>query len=355
MTAQYLTESRIKRYRHDSREQTIHDSKCLFLRIPPGAPNSVVRSASWVVRSTHKGKTTRVTVGHWPKVPVEEARRERDKLLGIGSGLGVSVSEAITDYRSLVADGMKSGWQLEPYLKHFDNHCGKRKLATLSTADLSNLVKRYAEDRGSRSAARYLSTLRALFALALEHGSVERNPLLGTTSRVVGYRAQPRERVLSDDEIRQLWDWDHHHTALLRFLLLTGLRISEAQKGRRDGDRWIVPAKYSKNGKEHWVYLTDLALEQLETPFEHSATAVQAWLRRTLDSLEVQPRWTPHDLRRTAITRLNGIGVDPIVVERYVNHTLPKLMATYNQFEYEKERINAANQLAEHIRELLSV
>jgi len=315
----------------------------------------VLRTASWVVRSTHKGKTTRVTVGHWPKMPVEDARRERDKLLGIGSGLGVSVSEAIDDYRKLVADDMKSGWQLEPYLKHFDEQCGKRKLATLTTAELSNLLKRYANERGSRTAARYLSTLRALFALALEHGSVERNPLLGTTSRVVGYRAQPRERVLSDDEVRQLWGWEHHHSALLRFLLLTGLRISEAQKGHRDGTRWIVPARYSKNGKEHWVHLTDLASEQLETPFECSATAVQAWLRRRLDNLNVQPRWIPHDLRRTTITRLNGIGVDPIVVERYVNHTLPKLMATYNQFEYENERIAAAESLSAHVEELINV
>jgi integrase len=161
--------------------------------------------------------------------------------------------------------------------------------------------------------------------------------------------------VLSDDEIRQLWSWEYHHSALLRFLLLTGLRISEAQKGKRDGDRWIVPAEHSKNGKEHWVHLTDLALKQLETPFERSATAVQAWLRRRLDSLNVQPRWIPHDLRRTTITRLNGVGVDPIVVERYVNHTLPKLMATYNKFEYEDERIAAAKSLTVHIEELIDV
>jgi hypothetical protein len=43
------------------------------------------------------------------------------------------------------------------------------------------------------------------------------------------------------------------------------------------------------------------------------------------------------------------------VVERYVNHTLPKLMATYNQFEYENERIAAAESLSAHVEELINV
>ena len=51
---------------------------------------------------------------------------------------------------------------------------------------------------------------------------------------------------------------------LIKFLLLTGLRISEAQGGYVDGNKFRVDD--SKNGKSHWVYLTKLALEQLPLP-----------------------------------------------------------------------------------------
>jgi hypothetical protein len=36
--------------------------------------------------------------------------------------------------------------------------------------------------------------------------------------------------------------------SMWRFLLATGLRISEGYNGHRDGDHWIVPKEHSKTG-----------------------------------------------------------------------------------------------------------
>jgi len=284
----------------------------------------------------------------------DAARKERDRILGIGLGLTTTVAEAIQDYRNLVLDHQRSGWQLETYLKDLEKRTGQRKLATVKKAEYVTLVQRYGKERGVRSSARYLGAVKGMLDLAVESGHLETSPLAGVTSRITGYKPQAKVRVLDDNEIRQLWSWTHANAALLRFLLLTGLRISEAQKGHQDRGRWIIPARISKNSNEHWVHLTPLAKRQLKTPFNVSTTAVQAWVRRHLEKAKVDPRWTPHDLRRTAVTRLNEVGVDPFTAERTIGHMLPTaMMSIYNQATYENERVDAMERLTAHIKEVI--
>jgi integrase len=97
-----------------------------------------------------------------------------------------------------------------------------------------------------------------------------------------------------------------------------------------------VPAKFSKNGREHRVWLSEVALAQLEAhPWEARREAVQKWLTESADG------WTAHDLRRTFSTRNNGMGVPPYVVEKMLNHTFDGVMAVYNHATYDAERRQA--------------
>jgi len=354
MRTEPLTDARIRKIPPSAQEQNIRDSKCLFLRVPVGKLGSRLNSAAWIVRATHDGRTTKSVIGNWPGMNPEAARKERDRILGIGLGLATTVVEGIQNYRELVLDHQRSGWQLEPYLKNLEKHIGTRKLATVKKAEYVTLVQRYGKERGIRSSARYLGAIKGMLDLAVESGHLEISPLAGVTSRITGYKPQARDRVLDNREIRQLWSWKHPNAALLRFLLLTGLRIAEAQKGHQEGDRWIVPAQFSKNGTEHWVHLTSVAKEQLGTPFKVSTTAVQAWVKRHLENAKIDPRWTPHDLRRTAVTRMNEVGVDPFTAERTIGHVLPTaMMVVYNQATYENERVDAMERLTAHIQEVV--
>lgn len=114
-----------------------------------------------------------------------------------------------------------------------------------------------------------------------------------------------------------------------------------------------MPASQSKNQRAHWVELTDACIDQLPLP-NCTPTNIQAWLRRLLDNNGIEPRFTPHDLRRTAATRMADTGVSPFIVERVLNHTLEGVMAVYNRAEYEKERVDAAFQLTNHILEVVN-
>ena len=337
-----LSDTNIKKHRTTGKMQILRDSPGLFLQISAGKPDQSIHRGAWICRITRKGKTSKSTVGHWPEMKAERARRERDRLTGKNTDMGVSVEDVVGDYRRLVTDRLKSGDQNEVYLRHLLDQHGHRKIATMSRAELVSIIQEYAKDRGGRSADRYLSQLKGVFTLALEQGQIDVSPLAGVSGRITGYHPTPRSRLLSPAEVREVWAWDHRNAALLRFLLLTGLRISEAQKGYREGDRWNVPAHHSKNGKSHWVHLTDTAKAQLSAPFDKSATATQAWLRRRLPEGD---RWTPHDLRRSAATLMADNSVDVFVVERVLGHAMQGLLKVYIHGEYVAERTEAAKVL----------
>jgi integrase len=210
---------------------------------------------------------------------------------------------------------------------------------------------------GRRTADQLRSQLRSLFSYAVELGYIEHNPAAEISTRVTGYTYKPRERVLTDAEIKHIWHEQHGHARLMRFLLLTGVRIGEARNGQPHDaidNIWTIPAEISKNGRAHRVQLSDTANEQLSAPWVASGTAAQAWVKRYCFRHEIEPAWTPHDLRRTCATRLNELGTSPHVVERCLNHTMQGVMAVYNRAEYHDERLKSYKLIESHVLEVVS-
>lgn len=222
---------------------------------------------------------------------------------------------------------------------------GRRKVRDIVRADCVDLIESYSS-RGARTADVLRNNLSNLFGYAVERGMCETNPVLGITRRISGYKPVARERVLTDDEIREVWACDSPNAGVLRFLLLTGLRISESRNGHREGDRWIVPAEFSKGGEEHWVHLTPEAIKQLPMT-TCTGTNIRRWLR-------ARAGYTPHDCRRSFVTRLNDGGVMPHIVEKSVGHKLAGMMAVYNRAEYVDERIAAVSVMESIILKLIA-
>ena len=63
--------------------------------------------------------------------------------------------------------------------------------------------------------------------------------------------------------------------------------------------------------------------------------------------------FTPHDLRRTAATRLHSLGIAPHVVEKILNHQMGGVMAVYNRAEYQPERIEGQETWAKSLLSLV--
>jgi integrase len=210
---------------------------------------------------------------------------------------------------------------------------------------------------------------------------------------VAGGKERSRDRVLTDEEIRQLFADPSLDAHVCQFTLLTGARISpvvSATWKQIAGDRWTFRLKASRGDlerREHWVHLAPLAMAILGKPgapdgplFPRAVTgrpidrnALGGWTRahnamhgRDLTYLawsQLGPderqdnrhriAWTPHDLRRTACTRISGFGVGwEIVAMKHIGDRLEGVMATYNRAPMEAERVEAAQRWAAIVEEV---
>lgn len=61
-------------------------------------------------------------------------------------------------------------------------------------------------------------------------------------------------------------------------------------------------------------------------------------------------RFTPHDLRSTARSHLAVLGVDVLIAERCLNHSLAGLVAIYDKHDYMVERYKALTLWSNKIR-----
>ena len=94
----------------------------------------------------------------------------------------------------------------------------------------------------------------------MRNGLHDHNPVIGTAAR----KERSRDRVLTNTEIKALWDHlaDDDFGAIVRLLILTGQRASEIGDlhwSEIDLDRGLIslPAKRTKNGRPHEVPMSE--------------------------------------------------------------------------------------------------
>jgi len=190
---------------------------------------------------------------------------------------------------------------------------------------------------GGRTAARLmLSALKGLCSYSVARGWIPASPAAPISQAIIGAPRKARSRVLTDDELRWVLRSDLPPAPMWQFLLATGCRVGEVYDGHRDGAEWVVPAGVSKNGVEHRIHLSPLALAQLQA---HPWVAPRWQTQTTLSLLRLG--WSCHDLRRTLSTRLNEMGVAPHIVEALLNHRPRGVAGAYNRAEYFPERRTA--------------
>jgi integrase len=344
-----LSENSVKALQWDGKDKRILDASGLYLNLRRN-------SKTWIFRKRHSGKTRIITLGKWPALSCKQARIEAGKYANQSDLSRKTVSDLIAVYKTdVVNPESKIPKQVYGYLHHIEKEFGRQHVITIKRANLVQFIKQFSNEHGARTSDRLRSYLRGVFAYGVELGYITgANPMEGVTVRVTGYKQIDRSRTLTPDEIRMVWAWKNPdkgqqnaegNARVLKFLLLTGLRISEAFAGYVDGDKFRIDDTKGKHAKHesrpHWVYLTAQARALLPLP-KRNPTNIQAWLKRQLDLAGLEDRFTPHDCRRTFSTLANEHGVQPFIVERVLNHRMQGVMAVYNRAEYESERIECA-------------
>jgi integrase len=351
---------------------------------------------SWVVQYRHAGASRRLLIGSAEVLGADQARAAAKKILAkVALGEDPQAEKAtrrsadkfilatvVVDFLTVKNGAVRPRTFVEaqrylcgPYFKPLHS----MPIDQIMRRDVATQLLAIAREKGAQTAKKARSALSDFFKWAMGQGLTDTNPVVGTNRPKT---APPRERVLSDKELRAIWRevGDDDFKAgnddfgrIIRLLILLGQRRTEVggmqwQEIDLESGTWTIPAIRSKNKREHKLSLPPLALDIItNTPrlvgrnfvFGSRAGGYTSWNRpkRLLDAKlgdQVGP-WTLHDLRRSFCTRLADLGVLPHVIEAAVNHQSGHKRGpagVYNRSVYVNEVRAALALWSDHIRSL---
>jgi integrase len=358
---------------------------------------------SWQVRYRAGGLRRRMGLGSYPAVSLANARKSANAaLLEVLQG-NDPVGEREAKKTVQLSDRDKVGALIEQFAKrhlstlksgetakrelnrHVVSVWGERDIHDIQKRDVIDLLDRIADSGRVVSANRVRAYLNKFLSWCVERDILDQSPAMGVKPVA---KEKSRDRVLSDEEIRWLWEacqreghpWGH----LGKLLLLTGQRVGEVV-GMTDrevgGDLWHLAGERTKNGRAHNVPLsqaTRMALDDVErikgdaglimttngkTPLSGFHKGRNRLADRMIEvaseemgqAVEI-PHWTFHDLRRTAATGMARLGIPVRVTEAVLNHVSGSgggIVAVYQRHDYAEEKRAALEAWARFVSDLV--
>lgn len=329
-------------------------------------------------------KMRRLTIGRFPILSLAEAReRVRQILYDIETGkfeerTGLEVvskptlGEVIPDYIEKHAKVHNRDWKNKSsLLAKFTSLHGK-PIDKIKRADVLNACDVLSKS-APVSANRALAHLKHLMNWSIDRGYIEASPIAGLKPLT---KETPRERVLSDDELRTLWEAcdaeGYPFGDCMKLLILSGQRraeVAEMRWSEIDFEKrlWTLPSQRAKNGRQHTVPITDAMLEVLrgvprflKSDFVFTTTGKSpvsgfGRLKKRLDQAlpqDAEP-WIIHDLRRTMSTNMAMLRVPQPVTEALLNHktgVVSGVAAIYNVYSYADEKREALDKWNDHLK-----
>jgi integrase len=121
---------------------------------------------------------------------------------------------------------------------------------------------------------------------------------------------------------------------------------------------WTIPGSRTKNGFEHTVPLSPLAIEIIKSagkPVPSVKVSVAIAKRHGQFGI---PHFTAHDCRRTAVTKMAELGISPIVLGHVINHRSTTkagvTLSVYSHYDYAKEKREALELWASRLQGIIS-
>jgi integrase len=377
-------------------------------------------SKTFAYRYRFDGENKRFTIGKFPSVSLADARAEVRKLkVQINDGIDPQAEKDKRKYKPKeltfkeLAD-IFSKQHLpklaestrDEYQRHIDNELlGKHKWGNLRVSEFTSqhvrevLNYKAFEDGAFTSANRIRSTISKIFEFGLRNVGIKLNANPVENTPVFEQGENVRDRVYSEDEIKELWEyWETLSEPLqsyYKILLLTGQRKTETMLMEwseinwnkackrieigKDGrpkqeaflaDIWTIPEDKAKNNQETDVPLSDMAKDILEKlkpitgkskwvfespriegqPLSSARTATQKVQRETSVS-----DFRLHDLRRTLATKLEESLVDQIVIQKLLNHQVEGVTGKHYQwYNYNDKKLEALNRWSWRVKSIIS-
>lgn len=321
---------------------------------------------TFCVRKDLGGETLRVTLGRFPSISAENARREAEKSIGAiasnhnpnaekkaNKNREITIRQCFESYvqsrtrlKTTTAEGYKQ--TLEQYLADWMD----KPLININRDKIEHRHKNIGQKSPTR-ANTVMRILRALFEYA--HGKYENengeplilhNPVKRLSYAKSWFKESRRDTYIKPTDIKPWFEAVVSATGWMKspipetvrdyllFILFTGLRREEAASLKWknvDFDQQTLTIIETKNGHTHILPLSDYLFKLLKK-------------RSTLDGIYVFPGYgnskyinppkrplasvrrrssvyfTLHDLRRTFITTAESLGIRDYTLKRLLNH-----------------------------------
>jgi integrase len=374
----------------------LRQARGLALRVSRGGRKT------WTLLFTPPGETkrARMSLGTFPATTLAQARtlaieargyleqgRDPRVVLARQAAGAMTLAALIENFLEMHArPNLRSAEEIERRLaKNVTPLIGNLKVADLHRRDMNRVTDPVVQRQSRVEAVRIFEDLRSVVRWAVARGDIDHNPFDGM-KKPAGSSA--RERVLTDDEIVRMWTALPKALAkspgcqrIIKLCLVTAQRVGEVsglEKPELDleGRLWIIPGERTKNGYQHMVPLSDVAVGIIQEAIAETAKrakfvfsnregtgpmcpmVVAKTLMRAQERFGL-PHWTPHDLRRTAASGMAKLKIPPIVRGHVLNHrTVTKAgvtLGTYDQYDYADEKREALERWANHLASLVGL
>lgn len=390
-----LTVLEIKHLKPKAKLYRVADSEGLCLEV------TTTGSKLWRLRYSFNGKPQMLSLGKFPRVTLEQARKRRDEiktLLETGKHPARErkaeklrrMTEGQNTFEKIARKWMelKEGQLNEKYHKqslvrmekHIFPLLGDLPITEITIPDVVRVVEKVGQ-RGTIATARWTKqVISQVFRYAAQRGMCQFNPaadlrdILPSAEKKHHACIHPRELPQLLQDMKECNNATLLTRAAMRLLALTFVRTGEligAQWTEIDFGRaeWQIPAERMKMRRPHVVPLSRQALDVLKDlhartgmkphifhaqrgSLKHiSNGAVLVALRR----MGYHGRMTGHGFRALASTILNEQGYSPDVIERQLAHESDdKIRSAYNRAEYMLERKKMMQEYADYLDSVLA-
>jgi integrase len=348
-------------------------------------PNLVLRVSSggrktWALFYRHHGKLRRLKLGVYPAMSVKaahEAWRAAQDELAAGKDPGADPAEGTAvDVASVIDEWLRRDQAkrrsyvstvaaMKRYVVSAWDH---RDVRDIGRRDCLNVLDKIVDAGHVTQALRMHQHLHRFFRWCVGRGIIDKNVM--TDLPKPGEEVH-RDRVLSDDELVKVWqqlDKLGDYGIACKLLILTGCRRNEIAKLRWseiDGASIVLEGARTKTSKARTIQLSAPARAILDSiprsgefVFRNHGLTDWSHAKARLDEIvgTIEP-WRIHDLRRTAATGLQKLGVSLQVTESVLGHTSGSragVIGIYQRHDYKDEMHAALDAWGARVMSLVS-
>jgi integrase len=298
----------------------------------------------------------------------ESTRRKTGRLLGLEPKDGDLSTWAMCDPKS----GVLASW-------------AGRDVGAITKRDVLDLLDAMIARGAPVGANRTLSALKQAFGWCVKRDILAASPCDHIDAPSP---EQSQERELSGQELVAIWRAadraGYPYGQTIQVLMLTGQRFDEVHAAPRNefdfANRvWTLPGERTKNGREHRVPLSDQVIAILEklpkikskagylftvsgdVPFSNlsrhkkrlDAAALEE-LRKIDPNISELVPWRQHHMRHTLKTWMQRARIPKDVRNAVQNHFDGDMDELYGHYSFEKEKREALDRWAEHIKAIVA-